>query len=303
MNTESELKLTQNVSCDNCNAILTLEEDAFLNYFKSSSFTCAVCNNEIDFYQLLIKQIASPQKLFGWHYSLIGCIGESKTIILKPTKLFKLDLSETIQDGELLHISYTPRTLDLFPIQQHGNIPMPHMKQKIFSLIPYELNKNPADTEIQIFFWYAPKEVIQDLPTTLLLDAFIRYYEDSFRHMIISAQTSIEILSNRFFDCQLRTNNIGKDRRTAFLEEKATFSVQVFTLLPWIASVMKFPIPEERVITSFKWLVEDRNKIVHTGIPKKDFNEERLQKELISAFILFRYFKILPKMIDQNQKC
>ncbi|MBL7074611.1 hypothetical protein ISS37_05155 [candidate division KSB1 bacterium] len=296
MGDKKKLEFRNNIFCKECHSVLKIEDLTFQAYFHSDEITCAYCKQKLDLWDCLKTQIDHILVSFGWHYGLLGCKGRNIKILLKPNELHKLDLSKEIGDGELLHINYTPTSGDLFPIQMHSNKPITHLMPKVINLIPYAVKENPSNTEVNIFYWFAAKEVKEDLSTMLLLDAFRRFYEENYRHMLVSAQTSIEILQYKFLNELLKSTKICEERIKSFLEYKATFSVQLFTLMPFLSKIMKFPIPAPQVIKGFKNLVDDRNDVIHRGIPEKVWNKNRLQNELLSAFILFKYFRIIHKV-------
>ena len=86
-----------------------------------------------------------------------------------------------------------------FPLQTHSNVPIIHYIPSIIKLYPRPLRKDFKDTKTQIMYWFAPKEVYDDLSIMLMLDAFQKVYQEEYRHMSISAQSAIEILLYRFF--------------------------------------------------------------------------------------------------------
>jgi len=285
-----------NIICTECNRVLTIKDSTFKDYFHSIEISCPSCRKKLDLWNCLKSQIETSYVNFGWHFGLLGCIGKVINIFLTPKKNYKLDLSKEIENGELLYIVYTPDLNGLFPIQMNSNTPISHRMDKIINLLPYATKENASKTKVQVFVWIAPKEMKEDLSTMLQLDAFRKFYEENHRHMLVSAQTSIEILQYKFLDLLLKSNEIGKKRRESFLQDKATFSVQCFTLMPLLSKILNFPLPEKRIIDGFKWLVEDRNDVVHRGIPKKSWEKNRLQNELLSAFMLFKYFRIIHKV-------
>ncbi len=217
-------------------------------------------------------------------------------IVLRPNEIYNLDLSKEIGEGKLLYINYTPDSGGLFPIQMHSNTPLTHIIPTNIRLIPHSLRENANETQVQIFYWFAPKEVNNDLSVMLLLDAFQRFYEKNYRYMVISAQTAIEILQYKFFEGLLKSSNLSDDRIKTFLEDKTTFSSQLFTLLPLLGKIMNFPIPNSKIFEGLKILVKNRNDIVHRGEPKKQLNEGQLKIALMGAFFILKYYKIIHKI-------
>ncbi len=284
------------IFCPKCTHSLELSDAIFDAFFQSKEIICPECKENIDLWETIKKQLDEILVSFGWHYSLLGCEGRHNNIILKPTEVYKLDLSKEIGEGELLYINYTPTNGGLFPIQMHSNTPMTHIKPKIIHLFPCPSKDGSVETVVQIFYWFAPLEVVGDLSTMLLLDAFQRFYEKNYRYMLISAQTSVEILHYKFFEKMLKSSNIAKDKIKNFLENQVTFSPQLFILLPFLAKSMNFPIWDSRITDGLRILVRNRNDVVHRGESEKQLNEDQLKQALLSAFFALKYYKIIHKI-------
>lgn len=286
------------INCPDCSQSIEIEDRHFELYFNSQEIICSDCKANIDLWTAIKKQL--DLVLFGWHYGLLGCIGVMDKILIKPREIYKLDLSKEIGGGELLYINYTPMgDGGLFPIQMHSNTPMSHIKPKIIQLYPRSFKESDSETVVQIFYWFATKEIVDDLSSMLMLDAFQRFYEKNYRYMLISAQTSVEILQYKFFEELLKGNKITEKREIKkFLQEKNPFATQLFTLLPFLANIMKFPIwkPDSPVRKGLQILNENRNKVGHQGEPVKQLNEDDLKKSLMGAFFAYKYFKIIHKI-------
>jgi hypothetical protein len=290
------------IICPECSALFEINDSYFESYFQSKQIICPICSKELDLWESLKKMLDVVWVGFGWHYILLGCQGKQITILLKPNEIYKLDLSKEIGGGELLYINYTP-TGDggLFPIQMHSNTPISHIKPKIIQLFPRSFKDDDSETVVQVLYWFATKEMLDDLSSMLILDAFQRFYEKNYRHMLISAQTSVEILQYKFFEKLLKENKItNKDKIENFLQDKVTFATQLFTLLPFLANIMNFPMwkPDSPVREGLKILNDNRNDVAHQGKLKKQLNDGDLQKALLSAFFALKYFKIIHRIND-----
>ena len=269
--------IRQHIYCPECSHALEIEDRHFELYFNSQEIICSDCKASFDLWKAVKKQVDELATSFGWHYGLLGCIGTADKILLKPNKIYILDLSREIGEGELLYINYTPTKGGLFPIQIHSNTPITHIKPKIIHLFPCPLKDDAIETDVQIFYWFATKEIVEDLSSMLLLEAFQRFYEKNYRYMLVSAQTSIEILQYKFFEKLLNLESkykIKKERISEFLEQRATYSTQLFTLLPFVANITDIPIwkIDSPIHEGLKILGKGRNDVAHRGM--LNYNEE-----------------------------
>lgn len=287
-----QIKLTNHLVCEQCNAVLNFTDNLFISFFLSEDTKCPICQNEHNIWKLFKNSL--DQSIFGSHYSLLGCIGKIKKIHLKPNENCNLDLSNEIGDGELLFINYTPFKGGVFPIETHSNIPEPHIRRTNIHLHGYTLDENASETEISCFYWFAPAEIKDDLGMRLILDAFQRYYEKNYRYMVISAFTAVEISQYHFFAELLKSSGISYSNKIEpFLTHNATFSSQLRVLLPFLAEEMKFPMLNKPIYDGIENLRKDRNDVVHKGEPKKGWEQERLKNELISALFAYKYYKLI----------
>lgn len=234
--------------------------------------------------------------LFGMHYSLLGCISEFVRIKLEPDKIYDLDLTDKIKKGRMLYINYTPNFPGtLFPAEMHGNIPVRHINFSRKRLYPCLQGTERRDTWIDILYWYLPETQIDDLPLNYLLEAFERYYEENFNQMIIAAQTALEITLDFFFQMLLENQMILKKNHRVFSE--LSFFDRLRKGLPFLLDMAKLPRVPRQLISNTQKLLEQRNKIVHTGKSKKIISKEEARELLVEAFFFYKYFKIQQQEI------
>jgi hypothetical protein len=278
----------------NCRAILDITDEIFKLYFNSKTFKCPSCQTDLNLWEVGLKQF--ELSVFGWHYSLLGCQTNFIEIILKPNEIYTLDLSKTVGEGKILYINYSPSSNGLTPLQMHLNVPNMHFIPKRIHLYPRPLRKNCKETKTQIMYWFAPKEVYDNLSIMLMLDAFQKVYQEEYRHMAISAQSAIEILIYRFFEEQFKSIKLKDDRIEDFLSNRATYSPQLFTLLPLLAKKEGFPFLQKEIIESLTTLNKYRNNMIHQGKTKMQLNDSDFIKMVLSAFFAVKYFKIIHRM-------
>lgn len=297
-----ELFFKNHFPCPECGAVIIFNEEMFDNYFRSKDVFCDICGIKLDIWNIF-KVECKQGHIFGFHYSLLGCVGRTKKITLKPMEIFELDLSDDIGDGELLYRNYTPYgDGDLFPTEVHGNTPEPHIRQKKIVLYGRPLSKDAKETEINILYWYSPSEFKDDIGMTLILDAFQRYHEKNYRYMVISASTAVEVAQTRFFTELLKSSGIGSSKIESFLTQQATFSPQLKVLLPLLADKLKFPKMKMEIYDGLLNLRNDRNDVVHEGVPENGWKNERIETELISALFAFKYYRMVSKITAKPDK-
>lgn len=281
--------------CPECNSVLNMNDNLFMSYFNSVKLTCPQCKKSIDLWKIFMKQLDPPVISFASHYSLLGCVNNRTKILIKPNELFKLDLSNEIGEGELLYINYTPCSGETFPIETHSNVPISHLKVKNKLIYGQPINENSKETEVNVYYWFAPEKLKDDLSNMLLLDAFKFFFEGDYRYMIISAHSSVEIILSKFIKKILTEHSISEKNSKEFTKSIGT-KYQLDTLLPLICNLLNFPILDTKIVGGLKDLRADRNRLIHTG-ETDILDKTKLKKELISAFFAFRYFKLLNEII------
>lgn len=296
---EREYRIKNSISCTKCGRIVPVDNSTFERFFNLQKDACPYCKAELDLWETIKVVLQRPAVTFGMHYVLLGCQGNWTNILLEPNKIYTLDLTKEIGDGELLYITYTPDNGGLFPVEWRNNVPDKHIRRKIINLIPHYIpidGKAPRETKVNVLYWFASKEICEDISTMLMVDAFERFYEKNYRYMLISTQTAIEKLQYQFFSSLLQTGGLSKERIENFLEEKATFSIQLFTLVPLFAKIMKFPSLTTEINKGLKILRDGRNDVVHEGKLSSEFDEKDMKLAILSAFFTFKYFKVIHKI-------
>ena len=273
-----------------------LDDGDYKKYFCGEKISCSWCKSEIDFWEGL-KHLTGFGRDFGQHFTLLGCIEGQVEFVLKPKQRFELDMSKIIGDGKLLYINYgifSSTEHYLYPLEWNSQIPTRDIRSNKIMIIPYSFFRDDAEeTTIQAHYCYAPKEVLEDLPTSLLLDSFQHFYDKNYKYMIISAQTAIEIMQYNFFEDDLKKCEISHTKIKELLQEKITFAPQLFTVLKWMAKSRHFPLPPEKVLSNMKKLINSRNGLMHTGKIKSEWTFNDYQDMLLSAFLMYKYYQIV----------
>lgn len=295
MSEMSELLFKNNFPCPNCKGLINFNDGLFSTYFLPIETICPHCNFKQDIWKIF-KDLCKEQHIFGFHYGLLGCEGKTKKITLEKNKTYELDLSDEIGEGELLFINYTSDSGGLHPIEVHNNTPQQHIKPKKIYLYGRPLRDDAKNTEVTILYWHSTSEIKDNIGMILLLDAFKRYYEKNYRYMIISASTAVEIAQTRFFLELLKSSGLSAQKIKQFLIQNATFSSQLKILLPFLADKMEFPMLKKEVYDALLNLRTDRNDVVHEGVPKNGWKDERIEDELISALFAFKYYEMVSNM-------
>ncbi len=302
--------------CPDCGKYLDLSSDRVLiEYFENGKVVCPYsdCKQNLKLFELLLGMLDEHSALFGMHYELLGCKHYTVCPIIKTNQYYNLDLKEEIGNGKLVNvISINPRE------PQIGNIPVisaPSIYPRDLLFENNELSiyglpiEGGEDTKYLISFIFAPEEVTEDLSNMLLLDAFRFYAEEDYRNMVLSANTAVEILFNKFFNNLLCDSNSlkneegnissdNKDRIKGFLKNGATYGYKLYPFFPFISEIREFPGLNRKISKKLDNLKDKRNRLIHEGKPdlKNEEglkNREEIKEELIAAFLTFKYFKLI----------
>lgn len=292
-NTLDDLSQKDFFICPECGAISKLNNRLFMAYFTSGNIHCEYCNKPIDLWKTFNDLLDPPMLSFAYHYSLLGCINKHTKLMIKPNELIRLDLSEEIGDGDLLYINYTSGPGWTFPIETHSNVPISHLKVKNKLLYGQPIEKNAKETEVNVSYWFAPKELKDDLSTMLLLDAFKFYFEENYRYMIISAHSSVEIILSKFIQKIFKEYGISKNKMDKF-NDKFETEKQLDYILPFICNLLDFPLLNEKIVNGLNIIRNKRNELMHEG-ETKDMHKSEYKIMILSAFFAYKYFKIHMK--------
>ncbi|CEL24401.1 hypothetical protein MB9_0758 [Methanobacterium formicicum] len=290
---KNDFVMNHGFQCPDCKTLISYNDELFINFFKSNLVNCVYCQKQLNIWKIF-KDFVN-HSVFGEHYTLLGCRYRFKEININPLEKFTLDLTEEVGDGYLLFINYNSYFGGVFPAEFIKIIPPSSILPKrieLYGCIP-DKDKPVTETRVRIFYCYAPSQVIDDLSMRLILDAFQKYYENNYRHMVISASTAVEIAQHNFFSKILKTDRVSDDKIKTFLKDNATFSSQLKVLLPTLADKMKFPMLNEQIKNDLINLRKDRDYLVHKGELKKDWDVDKIKNELISSLFAIKYYKLV----------
>lgn len=285
----NNINLKNSSPCPHCNHLLEFHDAAFILYFNSKDTICPKCNNNLNLWSIFLNTLDWCD--FGMHYALLGCQSKMYKIAIKPNEYTTLDLRKDIGNGDLLYVNLTVEGGDKAIVPMY-NINSQLYNDKLTVLYGAPLNEDSIESKANVFYWYAPEEIKEDLANMLLLDAFKFYNERNYRYMIISAHSAVEIMQYKFFEKLLNENDISNGKTKEFLKGAATYSLQLDPLLPLMSKIMDFTMFDNKICENLKSLAKDRNNLIHRG--KTDISDmTKLKEELISAFFAFKYFKII----------
>ncbi|TMS41012.1 MAG: hypothetical protein FGO69_09640 [Methanobacterium sp.] len=301
--TDSESRLGRGLrnyfSCPECDGTIYLNDQFFELYFNDKKTYCPICKKQIDLWNIFIGKLGPRILALAGHYSILGCIRKEITIIVYPDSTSMLNLIEyspELEDGELLFIYFEPKIINKTLISPYINAPLIYPKDLFFKFknipiyIPPYLGKEKI--ELNIVYWFAPKEINEDLSNILLLDAFKFFIEKRFDYAIISAHSSVEILYNKFFEELLANHNFSNTDIKNFLN--ANSANQFEKLLPFVSKITHHPQLNFNISSGLTKLRQYRNKIIHNG-KINNIDEDELKKGLMSAFLIFKFIEIIYK--------
>lgn len=282
-------------SCPECHVVQELDDSIFETYFKEKNWKCPNCGKNLS--DILLANLNRTHVTFGLHYGLLGCINEILEINLQPNEFFDLDLNNKIKYGELLYINVSGVGKNPVRPMVSTNLLSGNYNYKRVVIYGKPNNpKKPSEGYIQVMYWYAPEEIKNDLSNMLLLDAFKFFFEGNYRYMIISANSAVEILLSKFLNKIIDEKEIlSKSKKDDFLKKNMIdYRDRLDILLPLFSKILGFPELNDPIYEGLKNLNSDRNKLIHSG--ETPLETKRLKRELISAFLAFKYFKIIHKV-------
>jgi len=212
--------------------------------------------------------------------------------MLLPTALrsTKMDLREGVNqiqlpgrsDEETLWMNYTPYGSDP-PIfaELRGNTPCLLTYKEIDSIRLY-VNK---ECTMFVGGWVVPTAE-KSIWLTLAVEACRAFTQKEEIMLAVSAQAACENCVNGYLNDWLSQKGIGKEKRERFLEENATYGVQINVLLRALAS----PKIPDSLVSVLNQLRDKRNDVAHgRAIP----SVERLEmaRWLVAMVMLQEYLK------------
>ncbi|CAG7653188.1 hypothetical protein PAESOLCIP111_06719 [Paenibacillus solanacearum] len=288
--------------CRNCNNKLSLNFDFYKKYFEKHEIRCDLCQEIIDF-EYEVKFLFDIYGS-GHYYQLLGCNGLLNNAVILPNQPLRLDISEVIEQGRLMYISYTcVGTGGLVPVEHFGNEPMRYPRDNSIRIIyPCKFigsDRAVGPTNINIIIWYAPKILLEDIPIMFMLDSFQSFYENNYRNMILTMQTPIEIEQNILFN-YLKTNLLSfpQDMQNMTVEfTKTSYSKRQLSYLPLISKTLNMPSLDNAISSGLELLNKQRNMLVHEGRIDNNFSFDNAKECLISSFITVQYYRVIREYI------
>ncbi|QQK76869.1 hypothetical protein HUG15_15720 [Salicibibacter cibarius] len=275
--------------CKKCWEMYDFQEGIFYKFFYGDRLGCPYCLNDFDVY----KEITHAFNYYslGQHYSLIGCRSNFKQIDLTPGKPYELDLTDDIGKGKLVYINYTPLGMGVLPIEIHGNSPRKPFGSNQITLYPADFIGEATIAKANVLYWYVPDHLVNDISVMLMVDAFEKYYEGSFKHSIVSAQSSLEVSLSTFLKGTIpKTLNTEIDK---LYKKKNTFNHRYNIVLPNLIQLLQLPSIGEFIDKKVNELRDIRNEIIHEGDSETELDEGTLRDMLIGVFLAFKYFKVI----------
>lgn len=280
------------IKCE-CSRVLPLGDKQFKTFFESGTYECDSCGKSL--WETLIDSLEGVESVLGFYFSMLGCILYRKKIELKSGETYVWNVEKDLKGGELLVLHLHNLETGVEPTIVHGNVPRNPLKNKEISI--YGRSTIPGiKNEIHIRYVYAPKVIKDNLAIMILLEAFKFFYEKDYRHMIISAQTSVELLLYQFIEEGLIKIGAPKKKTENMLQKATTYSYQLNPLLKVISIANKFPILNEQIVQGLEEMRKDRNNLIHRG--KTNTSDiTKLKRELISAFLICKYLELYGKTL------
>ena len=219
---------------------------------------------------------------------------------MKPNETFELNLEKIgiPKESKILQLNYTPNGKGLFPLEMHGNTPYRHFIPNTIYLFGRPIGDLVLETPVAVFIIWVPLTENNELWENLI-ESVEAFSINKFHSSIIPANVAVEAKLNQILNDYLSKYSSTK-RVEDFLSSGATYSHQLNVLLPFISSIVKFPILPDHIRGGLNELRDYRNKIAHTGTTVKPLDKNTTRRLLCSASFGLGYLNLLERQLKKN---
>lgn len=251
-------------------------DKAYMDFFQDNEE-----NKPIKLYPLLTNFAFNPTLLhFNIHYLALGCNVVMDSFTLYPNIINELDLSNKINGGKLIFISYTPVNGKLRPIELHGNCPEKNISNPHKFFIPYAENiQDSQPTVINYIYVYAPKELLNDIFFSQFLDVFADFSNRDFTTAVFKLQIICEYTLKKFIAIY--------NPKTSY----KNYSNRLKALPEILAELGSISCPDF-IIDELNAMRITRNQIIHDG-GIKTISEQEMIHWIVASLLFYKYFKIV----------
>lgn len=279
--------------CLGCNHPIDVLEQHMHEYFNGTQIQCGKCKEKFEWWELLRNGI-TRNFMLSQAFSAIGANSNIIEFCLRPNErtVFKFSDYGIPETARILHVNYTPQSGGFFPIEVHGNDVTRKHRQNEVVVWPMPLGENQeVKTKVCAFVTWVEHSNI-DASWKNMIAAFEAYAANDLTSAIVPANVAIESVVTPFL-YEYITRHIGKKRVEIFLDDAATYGHQINVLLPLIASILGFPVLDERIRGALNKLRGYRNDIAHKGVPNRDLTKEEVAEMLSASLFAFHYIQYL----------
>lgn len=282
--------------CQECKAgQLPINDKITLDYFYSRDIKCPKCGSLISWWSQLLTQLQWPVP----HFSLApaGAFDTWLLLTMKPGEVLTVKLEDfgIPPSAKLLHVGYGPQGDGLFPLEQHGNVPLRHIIPHTIRLYGRPSGKPSPQTDVVMQVLWVPSSEDEE-PWQNLAYASEAFNNRSYESVVIPANVAVEALLYRVMSGALYP--IASARHVDnFLETAATYGHQLNVLLPFVASRLGAPILPEHIRGVLNRLRKARNQMAHKGKLSSVVTEQEAAEYICASFFTFIYIRHLEKLI------
>jgi len=234
-------------------------------------------------------------------------IGARRTFIssiLQHNQETELRLSDygIPSDAVIVRLNYNS-TSDggLSPIELLNNPSERHSIPPVVRFYPRPVGEGPyQETSFCLMVTWIPTAK-EDISWQSLIEAFHHFVIGRFNPAIITANTAIEsrmgVLLTEFLETRFTKKHYKEHIKGKFLENAATYYYQLNVVLPALLSFADSPPLPEHINRVLNDLINNRNKLTHTGLPKKPITKDGAAELLCGALFGIHYLDLIKPIL------
>lgn len=295
------------IICPCCGAGLNLDDDIFVSFLSKFSFVCGICNNSIDFWESVVKTVATKDIFATPVFFLIGAHWTFFDVKIHPNELIKIEFFSygVPKDAIILNFRYIGVTNGEYApvtVQEiQGDGPIRHTIPSSVFLYGIPLGEGShGETNVGVSVtWISHNK--DDVSRMNLIDAFQLYETGQYERAVIPANVAVEIKLTRLLTSffERSTNKKGKEIRS-FLQAQATYKYQLDILLPSLVALINGPSPSEKVQNALIELNMLRNQVAHNGRFKNTVTKDKMAECLCGALCGFHYIDLVESLFQSR---
>lgn len=287
--------------CSNCDKGAFLNELVINNYLIGYPYLCDKCHKPIDAFKS-IKKFLSIDVPFVHDFvsGLFNCKTSTFIVDLHKNGITEISFNDhgVPKNSRIVRLNYTPQGAGIRAVELHSNnISFSNRRNKAYIYgIPTKIPNDYPKRDISDTIPLAVYVTYTNLPTSnhdeknnitdeALATAYACFENDDFIGMILPATIAIE------FSCKKLIRDVKKNLE---LEDEGVKDKDLLqNLIFKISEKLNVKLLNNDIITYMNRLWGQRDNLAHTGKIYEPYKRENAMPQIISAFLIYRYIKIL----------